>query len=142
MELDRAIRRLEAHNIKGSVPRLAIMQYLIDHDTHPTVEEVYQALHGELPTLSLTTVYNTLRMFAERGAATLITIDDRRVCYDGNREHHSHFLCKKCGKVFNMPSDSLDPPRPRPGYGVGFRIDEVQIYYKGLCRECNISTVD
>lgn len=142
MELDRAIRRLEAHGIKPSVPRLAIMQYLIDHDTHPTVEDVYQGLCKELPTLSRTTVYNTLRMFSERGAAILITIDERRVCYDSVREHHSHFLCKKCGKVFNMPSSSIDPPKPRAGVDEGFRIDEVQIYYKGLCKDCNISTVD
>ena len=72
--------RLTAHGIKPSVQRLEIMKYLMTHHTHPTVEDVYTALCKKIPTLSRTTVYNTLRMFAEHKAAQMLTIDERRVC--------------------------------------------------------------
>lgn len=76
--------RLKAHGINPSKQRMAIMEYLMTHPTHPTVEEVYKALVPFIKTLSRTTVYNTLRLFSEHNAAQMITIDEHRVCYDGN----------------------------------------------------------
>lgn len=82
-----AIARLTEHGIKPSVQRIAIMHYLLTHFTHPTVDDVYRGLCSKIPTLSRTTVYNTLRMFSENNAAQMITIDDHRVCYDGTSTH-------------------------------------------------------
>lgn len=55
------VERLQGHNIKPSVQRIAIMKYLMEHRTHPTVDEIYTALSPTIPTLSKTTVYNTLK---------------------------------------------------------------------------------
>ena len=63
------VKRLQNHNIKPSVQRIAIMNYLIEHRTHPTVDEIYTALSPSIPTLSKTTVYNTLKLLSEQGAA-------------------------------------------------------------------------
>lgn len=38
------VKRLQNHNIKPSVQRIAIMNYLIEHRTHPTVDEIYTSL--------------------------------------------------------------------------------------------------
>ena len=78
-----AYNRLVRNGVKPSVQRMAIMQYLLDHRTHPTVEDVYKDLYQKIPTLSRTTVYNTLRLLSENNAAQMITIDEHRVCYDG-----------------------------------------------------------
>lgn len=128
-------QRLIEHGVKPSVQRLAIMQYLMTHFNHPTVEQVYQGLCDKIPTLSRTTVYNTLRLFSERGAATMITIDDHRVCYDGNTSPHVHFFCKECGKVIDLFGEQA------PALGDSYKIDgniveEKQLYYKGVCAEC------
>ena len=58
------VKRLQNHNIKPSVQRIAIMNYLIEHRTHPTVDEIYTALSPSIPTLSKTTVYNTLKLLS------------------------------------------------------------------------------
>ena len=50
------VERLQGHNIKPSVQRIAIMKYLMEHRTHPTVDEIYTALSPTIPTLSKTTV--------------------------------------------------------------------------------------
>lgn len=101
--MDNALNTLLEYGIHPSVQRIAIMDYLQKHHTHPTVDEVYVALHKEIPTLSKTTVYNTLKLFAEQGAAQMLTIDERKVCFDGVVTPHVHFLCKTCGKVFDFP---------------------------------------
>ena len=89
---------LLSFNVKPSVQRLAIMDYLLTHRTHPTIDEIYLALCHEIPTLSKTTVYNTLKLFVENGLAQMLTIDERNVCYDGDISFHAHFLCKQCNK--------------------------------------------
>ena len=44
---------------------------------HPTVDEIYQALVDHIPTLSKTTVYNTLRLLMEHGVVRMLTIDGK-----------------------------------------------------------------
>lgn len=135
MKSNEAIERLESIGLRPSVQRLSIMEYLLTHPTHPTVEDVYQALVSEIPTLSRATVYNTLRLFAEKKVAQMITIDDHRVCYDGNITPHVHFFCKECGKVYDL-FDEKAPSLRRPKLIDGNLIDEEQLYYKGICKEC------
>ena len=131
----KAIERLVACGVKPSVQRVEIMTYLMTHFTHPTVEEVYKALCPKIKTLSRTTVYNTLRLLSERNAAQMITIDEHRVCYDGDTQPHVHFYCKECGRVLdfmNEPAPVLTQPREIQGC----LVDEMQLYYKGVCAEC------
>ena len=47
------------YNIKPSMQRIAIMDYLMVHRVHPTADEIYNALYPTMPTLSKTTIYNT-----------------------------------------------------------------------------------
>ena len=117
------------------------MQYILEHRVHPTIEDVYNGLIANFPTLSRTTVYNTLRMFSEHSAAQMITIDEHRVCYDGDIRPHPHFICRKCGRVFDL-MDVPMPPLPTKQEANGFLIDEAQLYYKGLCPLCGTSTVE
>ena len=123
------------HGIRPSLQRIAIMDFLMNHPIHPTVEDVYQGLCKKIPTLSRTTVYNTLRMLSEKQAAQMITIDDHRICYDGNTTPHVHFYCTHCGKVI----DFFDETAPQVDGEInidGNIVTEKQLYYKGICKEC------
>lgn len=129
-----AYERLVENDIKPSMQRLAIMQYLLTHYTHPTVEDVYKGLVPRVPTLSRTTVYNTLRMFSEKNAAQMITIDEHRVCYDGNVARHAHFYCKSCNRIIDV-FDEVEFPIVQRNIA-GNIVDDVQFYFKGICAEC------
>mgnify|MGYP003291483758 FL=1 len=121
---------LLSFNVKPSVQRLAIMDYLLTHRTHPSIEEIYLALCDDIPTLSKTTVYNTLKLFVEHGAAQMLTIDERNVCYDGDISLHAHFLCKHCNKIFDLPAPAQDEQVERMKDN-GFQPEELHYYYKG-----------
>lgn len=135
MKQTEAYSRLVNRGVRPSVQRLAIMDYLIHHPIHPTVDDVYQGLCNNVPTLSRTTVYNTLRMLSEKGAAQMITIDDHRVCYDGDVRSHVHFFCKKCGKVIDLFGEQA-PQLESPVCIEGNIVQEKQLYYRGICSDC------
>ena len=52
---------LKKNNIRLTHQRLKVLEYLSNSKNHPTVEQIYNALKKEVPSLSKTTIYNTLR---------------------------------------------------------------------------------
>lgn len=129
-----AHRYLMRYSIRPSVQRTAIMEYLMNHKTHPTVEEIYLALNPSIPTLSKTTVYNTLNLFSEKGAVQVLTIDDKNARYDADVSRHGHFYCRSCGKVhdvFNMKPEAYVIP-----YNEDFLVDAIEVSYYGTCKAC------
>ena len=132
---------LLSFNVKPSVQRLAIMDYLLTHRTHPSIEEIYLALCDAIPTLSKTTVYNTLKLFVEHGAAQMLTIDEKNVCYDGDITLHAHFLCKHCNKIFDLPAPMQDEQVGKMKDN-GFQVEEQHYYYKGICPPCKEKDTD
>ena len=129
------VKRLQEHNIKPSVQRIAIMSYLMEHRTHPTVDEIYTALSPAIPTLSKTTVYNTLKLLSEQGAAQTLTIDERNTCYDADTTPHAHFLCKHCGRIFDLECNA-NIKRVEDMDMDGHDVQEIHYYYKGTCKHC------
>ncbi len=120
--------------IRPSVQRLAIFEYVRKSCQHPTAEVVYEALRDELGSLSLTTVYNTLKLFVDAGLISMLTIDDTFRCFDGNRCCHAHFRCSRCGKIVDlqMKRDFISLVEGLDGY----EIIDAQLYLKGICPEC------
>ena len=129
-----AVKTLKEKGIRPSVQRTAIMRYLQENRVHPSADTVFLALRGDMPTLSRTTVYNTLRMFCDKGVAQMVVMDGEDMRFDADISLHGHFRCTKCGSihdVFFADPASLNIPRPH-----GFRTDSIQISYSGLCPEC------
>ena len=127
--------RLLDHNIKPSVQRIAIMPYLMEYPVHPSADDIYTALSPSMPTLSKTTVYNTLKLFSEQGAAQMLTIDEKNTNFDADTSLHSHFLCKCCGHIYDLqcPEAVKDVESMEME---GHQVAEVHYYYKGICKNC------
>ena len=123
---------LSGYGIRPSVQRIAIMRYLMKNRTHPTVDEVYESLKKQIPTLSKTTVYNTLKLFVENGAALYIGIDEKNARFDGFVKPHAHFRCKKCGVIIDLPMD-VEHFLPKNFKG---SVEDTYFYLKGLCEDC------
>lgn len=124
---------LHQAGLGASRPRKKIYEYLRGNRTHPTAEQIYTAILPQIPTLSKMTVYNTLRAFTEKGICRDVRIEGGLVRYDPNVEDHGHFMCDKCGGVFDFPmpaaafqADMLE----------GFEIGQRDIFFRGVCPDC------
>ncbi len=76
-------KEINQKGINLSHQRLKVLESLCQNQCHPTVDQIFTDLHQEMPTLSKTTVYNTLRILAEAGLVRVITIDDKNVYFKG-----------------------------------------------------------
>jgi Fur family ferric uptake transcriptional regulator/Fur family peroxide stress response transcriptional regulator len=131
---DEVKNRLLEFGVKPSLQRMAILEYLMKHMIHPTADTIFNDLYPAIPTLSKTTVYNTLKLLEERGALCAISIDDKNVRYDADIDQHAHFKCKQCGAIYDLPIkgiENLEITNPHH-----LQITDCQVYYKGYCEKC------
>lgn len=129
------VAELDAHGVKPSAQRLLILRRLMEHRTHPTVDEIHSALREEHPTLSRTTVYNTLKLFADAGLIRCIeTSLGEGVRWDYSEGDHAHFICTRCGCVSDIEFDPRASSFPLPPGG--YRVSSVSLSYKGVCPDC------
>lgn len=126
-----AYDRLNECGIKASVQRVEIMDYLLSNLTHPSPEQIYADLSKQMPTLSKTTVYNTLKLLVQNGAVTMLDIDSTMLHFDGDITPHAHFLCKQCNSIYDLPL-TLDLTLKSSEH----EVEESLLYYKGTCKKC------
>lgn len=126
-------KELKNRNINLSYQRLKILEYLNQNHCHPTVDQIYKGLHEIIPTLSKTTVYNTLKKLVEEDLVRVINIEDNETRYDINTENHGHFKCDNCGTIFDFSinMDSLVCVELED-----FRVFDKNVYFKGICPQC------
>ena len=125
--------KLVNKNIRPSIRRIRVLEYLMKNPCHPNVEQIFKELQSEIPTLSKTTIYNTLNIFLEAGLVKALTIEDNETRYDIIIEQHGHFKCEACGIVsnFNLDIDSITTEELS-----GFKVTDKNVYFKGVCPKC------
>ena len=123
---------LQKHDIRPSIHRILIYQYLMDNKIHPTADTVYVNLHPQLPTLSKTTIYNTLSLFVEKKLIQELPLENGELRYDVDISEHAHFKCEDCGKVHDFFIKMNLPQLPKD-----FLISRSQLFFWGKCSSCN-----
>lgn len=134
------VETLVNKQIRPSVQRIAIYRYIYDHKNHPTVDTVYDELSPNFPTLSKTTVYNTIHLFKENNLVQEIRIEDDEIRYDAELRPHLHFKCTKCNNIFdimennseNTLNESIIKLLPQ-----GFKQTHIETNIWGICKNCN-----
>lgn len=125
---------LESNGIRALDKRIMIYEYLIRKKNHPTVEKIYKDLLHKSPSLSKTTVYNTLNLLLEKRLVQAINIENNELRYDADVSTHGHFKCTNCGEIYDFEMDSSNiPPLPLNG----FTSQHVHYYVEGICENCN-----
>jgi Fe2+ or Zn2+ uptake regulation protein len=124
---------LEDNGISSSMQRVIILKYLHQHHNHPTVDDVYQALIDENPTLSKTTIYNTLKLFALKGIINQLAMPGNEAHYDFAEDNHAHFICELCGIIYDLEETVEDRAEQEIE---GHLVMDYEIIYRGICRKC------
>ena len=129
---EEVISRLRNAGISPSGPRIAVFHFLCNNHIHPTVDTIFHALSPENPTLSRTTVYNTLKLLLAKKLIQSVKIEDTEVRFDANTDFHAHFKCRQCDCIMDL----FDVPCPAIPQSEDFQIELPQVNFYGICRKC------
>ena len=107
---------LRAHGITPTHQRIEIAQVLLEKRWHPSADQILAAVNVRYAETSKATVYNTLKLFLDKGLVRELIVDPNKVFYDSNTSVHHHFYDVTSGEITDIPAagvriDGL-PPLP------------------------------
>ena len=123
--------------LKYSRQRESIKACLMTRHDHPTADALYTLNREEYPNISLGTVYRNLNLLVELGEIKKLTCGDGADRFDADTSPHYHFVCKKCGKVYDLPMEHLGDINQMAQEHVDGTVDSHTIYFYGTCKDCS-----
>lgn len=122
--------------VKATHQRIEILRELVATQEHPDAETICARVRQRIPTISLDTVYRTLRMLEDKRVIARVGSMWDRTRFDANTDRHHHFICCECGTISDFYSDALDRfPVPHKVAEMG-SVDWVYVELRGRCRKC------
>jgi Fe2+ or Zn2+ uptake regulation protein len=129
------IKRMQEKGLKLTSQRLAILEFLAQKgSSHPGARFIHEQLRKRLKSLSLSTVYLTLRELERHGLIRILEFDRSENRCETNPNMHVNLICKKCHQIADYPSLPLKPEEVLRK--AGFQVTDARAEYYGLCKRC------
>jgi Fur family peroxide stress response transcriptional regulator len=128
--------RLRDAGLRATGPRLAILAELERDTRHPSAEMLLDTLLDHYPSMSLSTVYATLESFLQKGLIRRISGLAGKLRVDGMLVEHDHAVCRYCGDVFDIASDTVQRPIAPTELPDGLKVMKIHIEYEVICQSC------
>ena len=114
--------------------RRAIRRVLLETRRPLSPREILELARKQVPSLGLATVYRNLRALVEEGAVVPVALPGEPLRYEAaGAGHHHHFLCRGCGRAFELPGCRLAAHLDLPP---GFSAEDHEVVVYGRCPDC------
>ena len=123
---------LREHGIQPSAQRVAVADYVLHTDQHPSADQVFSRVKRTFPMLSRATVYNTLNLFVEKGLLRELVLAEGRVVFDPKTDAHHHFIDESTGRIHDIPWQAVTVSKI--DRLEGFDVSEYQVVIRGRRR--------
>ena len=117
------IKRCEIKGLRMTDQRRTIAKLLESTSDHPDVEELHKRVNQVDQSISLATVYRTVKLFEESGILEKLEFGDGRARYeDADREHHDHLINIQNGKVIEFVDSDIELLQEKIANKLGYRL--------------------
>jgi Fur family peroxide stress response transcriptional regulator len=129
--------RCVANGLRLTPQREVLLRALSEMTGHPTADALVKEVRKVLPTVSHATVYRNVHELVRAGLIGTLERSGAAVQFEMNPDHHHHFLCRRCGHVWDVYLDQIAVTVNRRRSPLnGFRIDRRDVQLHGLCARC------
>jgi Fe2+ or Zn2+ uptake regulation protein len=134
--MSHTVERLRQAGLKATGPRVTLLTALEQDRSHPTAERLYETLRPHYPSLSLSTVYETLDAFLRTGLCRRVSTVGAPLRVDGTPQDHDHAICRACGTIFDVDQVLLPRPTPPAHLPQGLTVTGLRVEYDVICATC------
>ena len=121
--IDTILQRCERKGLRMTSQRKIIALVLEDAADHPDVEELYTRASKIDPTISIATLYRTVKLFDEAGILDKLEFGDGRARYeDAEREHHDHLIDVNSGRVIEFVDSDIEKLQEKIANKLGYKL--------------------
>jgi Fur family transcriptional regulator, iron response regulator len=123
---------LHRHGIQPSAHRVAVAQYVLTTEEHPSAERVWARVKERFPMISRATVYNTLNLFVEKHLLRELHLSPESVVFDPNMDRHHHLIDDETGYIHDVAWSQVEV-RKIAGIA-GYEVSDYQVVMHGRRR--------
>lgn len=134
--LDDILERLRAAGGRITTARRALVAALLDHEGHPTAEDLATAVQAGQPDVHQTTIYRILDDLERLGVVEHTHLGHGPAIYHLSASAHPHVVCERCGEVLPVDRKSFDALARQLRHDHGFVIRPGHFAVTGRCRKC------
>ena len=134
-QLEDLVSNLREEGFRITPQRVAILDYLLKTDDHPSAEYIHKVVKKQYPMVSLSTVYKTLDLLREKKLVNEIEVDGE-ARFDADVGAHINLVCMNCGKIDDIDEDSLNEIQTRAAKKSKYHILKGSFELFGYCSDC------
>ena len=129
--------RLRGAGLRVTAPRVAVLEVLDSAHDHPRVDQVIERARADGVSISVQAAYDVCEALHRAGLARRIEPAGGPARYESRvGDNHHHLVCRACGLAQDIECAVGVAPCLEPADRLGFRLDEAEITYWGLCPHC------
>lgn len=129
--------RLRGAGLRATGPRVAVLSVLMASRDHPRVDQVIDRVRATGELISTQAAYDVCEALHRAGLARRIEPAGGPARYESRvGDNHHHLVCRACGLAVDVDCAVGEAPCLDPADGAGFRIDEAEVVFWGLCPAC------
>lgn len=106
---------------------------------HLSAEDLYNVLHSQGESISLSTIYRTLKLMARMGILRELELAEGHKHYEINQPypyHHHHLICVRCSKTIEFKNDSILRTGTKTAQKEGYHLLDCQLTIHAICPTC------
>jgi Fe2+ or Zn2+ uptake regulation protein len=128
---------LRGADLRVTRPRLAVLTAVHDHP-HADTGTIIRAVRDQLGEVSHQAVYDVLHALTAAGLVRRIQPSGSLARYESRvGDNHHHVVCRSCGAIADVDCATGHAPCLTASDAHGYRIDEAEVLYWGLCADCS-----
>lgn len=132
---DKLLSRCLAKNIRMTSQRQIIIQVIEESDDHPDVDQLYLRSVELDNTISIATVYRTVKLLEEAGLIERLEFGDGRSRYEEAGEHHEHLVDIETGEVHEFYNEELETLKAEIAREMGYDLIDHRLELYGKKRK-------
>jgi Fur family transcriptional regulator, peroxide stress response regulator len=134
--IDAILAALKGRGIKLTSQRLAVIDALVDDESHPSAGNILKKVRKKIPAISSSTVYYTLGLLKKEGLVKELEFYEMENRYESEMTDHIDLVCLQCGAITNLEMQ-IPISRGNIENSTGFIPQRMRFEYYGLCSSCN-----
>lgn len=129
------VASLRNEGFRVTPQRVAIVEYVMNTDEHPSAEHIHKVIQKKYPMVSLSTVYKTLDLLREKRLVGEIEVNGE-LRFDPNTKEHVNLVCLQCGTIVDSTEDDLVQIQDKIAKKARYLIVRGSLDLYGYCSKC------
>ncbi len=134
-QIKELVNSLREEGFRITPQRIAIVEYLLKTDDHPSAEHIHKIVQKKYPMVSLSTVYKTLDLLREKKIVNEIKVEGE-ARFDAHTDEHINLVCMNCGKIEDIDENSLKEIQTKVARKSKYMILKSNFELFGYCNNC------